>query len=268
MIFAPNLLAGRVAIVTGGGTGIGRGIALELARAGADVALVGRRTAPLEETAAEIAALGRRALSAPADVRDWEQVQAMTARVVAELGRLDILVNNAGGQFGAPFASLSAKGWRAVIDTNLNGVFNCTRAAADYLIPQQSGKVINVIAGFSRRAAPNVAHSGAARAGVENLTRSLALEWALYNIQVNCISPVAMTEAMAANMGERSEGFIRSIPAGRCASLEEVGWLVVYLASRAGDFMTGEHLVLDGGYWLSTAVGGGERPSPPAPRPS
>jgi citronellol/citronellal dehydrogenase len=267
MIFAPNLLAGRVAIVTGGGTGIGRGIALELARAGADVALVGRRIGPLEETAAEIAALGRRALAAPADVRDWEQVQAMTARVATELGRLDILVNNAGGQFGAPFESLSAKGWRAVIDTNLNGVFNCTRAAADYLIPQQSGKVVNVIAGFSRRAAPNVAHSGAARAGVENLTRSLALEWAKYNIQVNCISPVAMTEAMATNMGERAEGFVRSIPAGRCASLEEVGWLVVYLTSRAGDFMTGEHLVLDGGYWLATAVGG-DRPSPPTPLPS
>lgn len=258
MIFAPDLLRGRVALVTGGGTGIGRGIALELARAGADVALIGRRPAPLESVAGEIEGLGRRALALPADVRDWERVQAVVQETVSRLGRLDILVNNAGGQFGAPFEQMTPNGWKAVLDTNLNGVFHCTRAAADYLIPQRQGKVINIIAGFSRRAAPNVSHSGAARAGVESLTRSLALEWARYNIQVNCISPVVMTEAFARNMGatdRAAEDFLKSIPAGRCATEQEVGWLTVYLASPAGDFMTGEHLALDGGYWLATAVG-------------
>jgi NAD(P)-dependent dehydrogenase (short-subunit alcohol dehydrogenase family) len=158
---------------------------------------------------------------------------------------------------------------QAVIDVNLNGVFNCTRAAADYLISQRHGKVINIIAGFSRRAAPNVAHAGAARAGVENLTRSLALEWAPHNIQVNCISPVVMTDAFVANLRTvpgAIERFVASIPVGRCATVEEVGWLVVFLASRAGDLMTGEHLVLDGGYWLATAVGGEPRSSLPLPR--
>lgn len=258
MVFAPYLLQDRVAIVTGGGTGIGRGVALELARAGADVAVAGRRREPLEAVAAEVTALGRRGLAVPADVREWEQVQAMVAETVSTLGGLDILVNNAGGQFGAPFEKLSPRGWKSVIDLNLNGVFNCTRAAAEVLVPQRHGKVINIIAGFSRRAAPHVAHSGAARAGVENLTRSLALEWAPYNIQVNCISPVVMTEAFAANTkagGRDPQDFVDAIPAGRTATLEEVGWLVVYLASRAADFMTGEHLVMDGGYWLSTPVG-------------
>jgi NAD(P)-dependent dehydrogenase (short-subunit alcohol dehydrogenase family) len=271
-IFAPDLLAGQAAIVTGGGTGIGRGIALELARSGAAVALVGRRPEPLQAVAEEIKELGREAVALPADVRNWEQVQAMTTAAVQALGRLDVLVNNAGGQFGQPFKEMSPNGWRAVVDLNLNGVFNCTRAASDYLIPQGSGKVINIVTGFIRRGAPNLAHQGAARAGVENLTRSLALEWAPYNIQVNCISPVVMTEAMARNYGGSSDAadrFVRSIPAGRTGTAEEVGWLVVYLASRAGDYMTGEHLVLDGGYWLSVginAAGYGLQAQPSGPR--
>ncbi|HLZ69610.1 MAG TPA: SDR family oxidoreductase [Dehalococcoidia bacterium] len=262
MIFAPDLLAGRVALVTGGGTGIGRGIALELARAGASVALLGRRPEPLTGVAGEIRALGRCALAVPADVRDWEAVQAAVQCTVAELGGLDILVNNAGGQFGAPFETLSPKGWKAVIDVNLNGVFHCIRAAGEVFIPQRRGKVINIIAAFSRRAAPNLAHSGAARAGVENLTRSLALEWAPYNIQLNCISPVVLTEAYLKNAGGTPgaiERFVASVPAGRGGSEQEVGWLAVFLASSAGDYMTGEHLALDGGYWLATAVGGAAR---------
>lgn len=264
MIFAPGLLAGQVALVTGGGSGVGRGIALELARAGACVALAGRRPQPLENVAAEVAALGGTAIAVPTDVRDWDAVQSLVAETVRSLGGLHILVNNAGGQFGAPFHTLSPGGWKSVIDLNLNGVFHCTRAAADVLIPQRRGKVLNIIAAFTRRAAPNVSHSGAARAGVENLTRSLALEWAPYNIQVNCISPVVMTEAFAANMQATPgalERFERSIPAGRCATTEEVGWLAVYLASRAGDLITGEHLVMDGGYWLSTAVGASQPPT-------
>ncbi len=262
MIFAPDLLAGQVAIVTGGGTGIGRGIALELARAGACVALAGRRSEPLESVAEEIGALGGRALAVPTDVRDWQQAQALVQRTVETLGGLHILVNNAGGQFGAPFHTLSPRGWQAVVDLNLNGVFNCTRAAADVFLPQRRGKVISIIAAFSRRAAPNLAHSGAARAGVESLTRSLALEWGPHNVQVNCVSPVVLTEAFVRNTqasGGTVGRFEQAIPAGRAASLEEVGWLAVYLASRAADMITGEHIVMDGGYWLSTPVG-----APPA----
>lgn len=258
MVFVPDLLAGRVAVVTGGGTGIGRAIALELARAGANVAVAGRRSEPLDEACKEIEALGRRALAISTDVRDEERVKAMVECTVAQLGSVDILVNNAGGQFAAPFEEMSAKGWKAVLDVNLNGVFNCIHAVAPHMIQQRRGKIINILAGFTRRAAPRLAHSGAARAGVENLSRSLALEWAPHNIQINCISPVVMTEAMAANMSPEQggrEAFERGIPAGRGGLLEEVGWLAVYLSSHASDFMTGEHLVLDGGYWLSTAVG-------------
>ena len=267
MIFAPDLLAGQVAIVTGGGTGIGRGIALELARSGADVVVAGRRTEPLEQVAKEIRGLGRQAIAAPTDVRDWEQALALVALAVERLGGLQILVNNAGGQFGAPFHKLSPRAWKSVIDLNLNGVFHCTRAAADVLMAQKRGKVINIIAGFSRRAAPNVSHSGAARAGVENLTRSLALEWAPYNIQVNCVSPIVLTEQFVANTGGEGaalQQFIDSIPVRRGATLEEVGWLSVYLASRASDYLTGEHIAFDGGYWLSTAVGA--RPVPGSER--
>ncbi len=261
MVFAPGLLAGHVAVVTGGGTGIGRGIALELARAGAGVVVAGRRVEPLEAVAAEVRGMGRECLAVPTDVRDWDQVQALVAATTGRFGRLDILVNNAGGQFGAPFEKLSPNGWKAVVDVNLHGVFHCTRAAAEVMIHQRHGKIINIIAGFTRRAAPNLAHSGAARAGVESLTRSLALEWAQHNIQVNCISPVVITEAMAGNMGSQAaiDSFVQSIPAGRGATLEEVGWLVVYMASKAGDYITGEHVVLDGGYWLATPVGA--RPS-------
>lgn len=262
-VFAPNLLEGRVAIVTGGGTGIGRGIALELARTGADVALAGRQREPLEAVAAEIRALGRRAVVLPTDVRNWDQAQALVRDTVSTLGRLDILVNNAGGQFSARFEELTPKGWKAVIDTNLNGVFHCIRAAAEYFIPQRRGKVINIIAGFTRRAAPYISHSGVARAGVENLTRSLALEWARHNIQVNCISPIVMTEALVRNQGEAATArMVAAIPAGRCANAEEVGWLVVFLASHAGDIITGEHIVIDGGYWLAAAIGGPFRPAP------
>jgi citronellol/citronellal dehydrogenase len=254
VIFAPGLLSGQVALVTGGGTGIGRGIALELGRAGADVVVAARRPEPLEAAVEDLRALGCKASAVQADVRDWDQAQAMVTTAVERHGRLDILVNNAGGQFSSPFEQMSAKGWRAVVETNLNGVFNCSRAAGDVMIRQQRGKIVSIIAGFTRRAAPRLAHSGAARAGVENLTRSLALEWARYNIQVNCISPVVVTDAMAANMGDRVDTFIQNIPARRSGRAEEVGWLVVFLASPAGDYITGEHIVIDGGYWLGTAV--------------
>ena len=256
VIFAPGLLKDQVAIVTGGGTGIGRGIALEIARAGGTVVLAGRRQEPLDAVAAEVAGLGGQGRAISTDVREMEQVERMVRTAEEAYGRIDLLVNNAGGQFGAPFEKITANGWRSVIDVNLNGVFNCIQACAPAMIRQQKGKVVTVIAGFTRRAAPYVAHSGAARAAVENLTRSLAVEWAHHNIQLNCISPVALTEAFARNSGrpEAVEELRTAIPSGRFASLEEVGWLVVYLASRAGNSITGEHILMDGAYWLATGL--------------
>ena len=256
MLFAPGLLSGQVAIVTGGGTGIGRGIALELGRCGASVVVAGRRPEPLEAVSCELRDMGGEAMGVSTDVRDYAAVTALAAAAMERFGRIDILVNNAGGQFGAAVADMSPNGWKSVIDVNLNGVFNCTRAVGDKMIPAGRGKVVNIIAGFTRRAAPRVSHSGAARAGVENLTRSLAIEWAPHNIQVNCISPVVLTDAMAQNMGERAAAFVEQVPARRYAAVEEVGWLVVFLCSRAGDYITGEHIALDGGYWLNVGLEG------------
>ncbi|HSE46403.1 MAG TPA: SDR family oxidoreductase [Gemmatimonadales bacterium] len=258
MLFAPGLLSGRVAVVTGGGTGIGRGIALELARVGATVVVAGRRPEPLGDVAREIERHGVPSLARSTDVRDWDQVQALVSETVERFGTLDILVNNAGGQFPSGFEELSPKGWKAVLEVNLNGVFHCTRAAAETMIQQRRGKVINIVTGFTRRAAPGLSHSGAARAAVENLTRSLALEWAPHNIQLNCISPVARTEAFARTAQQGPDGedtFLAWVPAGRYASVEEVGWLAVFLASPGGDYITGEHIMLDGGYWLSVGIG-------------
>ncbi len=256
MIFAEGLLKDQVAIITGGGTGIGRGIAHEIARVGGTVVLAGRRQEPLDTVAAEVAELGGTTKTVSTDVRDMDQVERMVRTAEEAYGRVDLLVNNAGGQFGAPFEKITANGWRSVIDVNLNGVFNCIQACGPAMIRQHKGKVITVIAGFTRRAAPYVAHSGAARAAVENLTRSLAVEWACHNIQLNCISPVAWTEAMERNSGrpEALEELRAAIPSGKFASLEEVGWLVVYLASRAGDSITGEHILMDGAYWLATGL--------------
>ncbi len=258
MVFAPGILGDRVAIVTGGGTGIGRGIAHELARAGASVTIAGRRKDPLDTVAAELTEIGAEALARPTDIRDWDQVQGLVAETVDRFGAVDILVNNAGGQFPSAFEELSPKGWNAVVDLNLNGVFNCCRAAGEPMLRQGRGKIINIITGYARRAAPRLAHSGAARAGVENLTRSLALEWAPHNIQVNCISPVVRTEALARNSPPDADGedaLLAAIPAGRYASEHEVGWLATFLASPAGDFITGEHICMDGGYWLSVGIG-------------
>jgi NAD(P)-dependent dehydrogenase (short-subunit alcohol dehydrogenase family) len=218
--------------------------------------LAGRRPEPLEAVAGEIRCAEGTAHPRP-DVRDWQQVQSLVAEAVERFGAVDILVNNAGGQFGAPTAELSPNGWKAVLDVNLNGVFQCIRAASEPMIRQQRGKVVNILAGFTRRAAPGLVHSGAARAGVENLTRSLAIEWAPHNIQLNCISPVVRTEALARNSPLTADGrdsLLEAIPAGRYASEQEVGWLVTYLCSHAGDYITGEHIMLDGGYWLSTGI--------------
>lgn len=257
MIFAPDVLAGKVAIVTGGGTGIGLGIARELARAGADLVLAARRREPLAAAAAEIRAMGRRCLAVPTDVRDWDQVQHMVQATLDGFGHVDILVNNAGGQFAAPVEKMTLKGWKTVIDLDLNSVFACIKAVSEPMIKQRRGKIINVIAAFTRRGAPGVSHSGAARAGVENLTRSLAVEWAKYNIQVNCLSPIVMTEGLKANLLQAPgtyERLLEAIPMRRFGSLEEVGWCAVFLASKASDFVTGENLAMDGANWLSSGV--------------
>jgi NAD(P)-dependent dehydrogenase (short-subunit alcohol dehydrogenase family) len=251
--FLPGILKGRVAVVTGGGTGIGRAIALELAGLGADVVLASRDPQHLEPTAADIRALGRRALAIQADVRLPPQIEAMADQARAEFGKIDIHINNAGGQYPAPAADLSVEGWRSVIDLNLSGTFYCSQVMARQMMRSNGGVIVNVVANFGLRAAPGLAHSAAARAGVINLTRTLALEWAKHNIRVNAVAPgVVMTEAALAEMLIRPdaiESIERAIPLKRLGTPEDIAHVVTFLVSDAAAYITGETIAADGGNW-------------------
>ena len=245
-----RLLAGRVAVVTGASRGLGRAIALALAEAGADVAVTGRAAAELEETARQAVQHDVRALPFVADVSAYPEVERLMAHVVSALGRLDIVVNNAGIARVAPLAEASLDDWRAIVEVNLSGVFYGCRAAAPYLIRQRSGKVINLASVLAAVALPGYTMYAATKGAVISLTRTLAVEWARHNIQVNAIAPgwfvTDMNEAAFADPRVH-ERLTRDVPARRTGRLEEIGPLAVYLASTGSDFMTGQTIFLDGG---------------------
>ncbi len=244
-------LMDKVAIVTGGGTGIGRGIALEFAKAGADVVVASRKLPNLEKAAEDIKALGRRSLAVVTDVRIPEQVDNMVKQTVEHFGRIDILVNNAGGSFSCPVEEMTPGGWDAIIGINLKGPFLCCRAAGKVMIKQRSGKIINIASGSGIHGSPGMAHYGAAKAGLINFTTSLALEWAKYNIRVNCIAPGPIeTEGIKALRQLTPEAIqerIKAIPLGRYGQPEDIAYATVFLASEASSFMTGETIVISGG---------------------
>ncbi|MGH8057894.1 MAG: glucose 1-dehydrogenase [Candidatus Entotheonellia bacterium] len=253
MIFLPGILKDRVAIVTGGGTGIGKAIALELAGLGADVVVASRDLQHLEPTAMEIRALGQRGLAVPTDIRIPAQVEALVEQTVAQLGKIDIHINNAGGQYSGPAEELSVEGWRSVVDLNLNGTFYCTQAVARQMMHTGGGVIISIVASFGLRGTPGLAHSSAARAGVINLTRTLALEWAKHNIRVNAIAPgVIMTEGALSEMlitPDAIEQIERAIPLKRLGTPDDIAQLVVFLVSDAATYITGETIAADGGNW-------------------
>lgn len=248
-IFAPNLLQGQTAIVTGGGTGIGRGIALEFARLGANVVICSRKLEHLTATAADIRACGGESLALQADIRDVDAVSRTVRTVLDRFGRVDVLVNNAGGQFASASARISTNGWNAVINTNLNGTWYMTReVATQWMIPHGGGKIINIVACLWR-GMPGLAHTGAARAGVVNLTKSLSIEWAPHNIRVNCIAPGnILTDGWEQAYGPgRAEDIRVQIPLQRFGAPEDIAYAAVFLASPAGDYITGATLAVDGG---------------------
>jgi NAD(P)-dependent dehydrogenase (short-subunit alcohol dehydrogenase family) len=250
VVFQPDMLAGKVALVTGGGTGIGAAICRELGRAGAKVVISSRKADRLEAAARGLSAeLPQPVHAVPADIRDREQVGALVQRVIQDHGQIDILVNNGGGQFLSPAEMIRDKGWDAVLQTNLTGTWNLTRAVADAWMLAHGGRIIHITM-LTSRGFPGMAHSVAARAGVEALSRTLAVEWATRGILVNCVQPGLILSSGMRNYpdGETIAHQLQSeIPLKRLGRSEEVAWLVALLAGPAGAYITGQTLTIDGG---------------------
>ena len=248
-IFRAGLLEGHVCLVSGAGSGLGRETALELARLGAAVIGSGRRTEPLEETAALADGLPGSFEHEAMDIRDEEAVDRLIDGVLERHERLDVLVNNAGGQFLSPAEAITPKGFRTVIDLNVQGTWLMTHAAATKaMIPQGGGKVISVTLS-PHNGMPGMVHSGAARAAVENMMRTLATEWARFGIKTCALAAGQFkTETLMTKYPQVVvDNLERSIPIGRAGRSEEMGWLVAYLASPAGDFFSGTTITIDGG---------------------
>ena len=250
MVLSSFSLTGRVASVTGAGRGIGKAIALGLADAGADVVVAARTASDIEATAGEIAAKGRKALAVPTDVRQSDQVDNLVDKAVAQFGTIDILVNNAGGYFVASTTELSEGGWDAIIRENLKSVFLCSKAAAKVMMGQKKGNIINVASVVGFRAYSSNAAYGAAKAGIINFTKTLAVDLAPYNIRVNAIAPGFIATPGSLQLLEVDKGLkamVDRIPLGRLGQPEEVAQGIVYLASDASSYVTGQTLLVDGG---------------------
>lgn len=255
-VFRDGALTGHVALVTGGGTGICRGIAAAYARLGADVAIVSRKQDVLEATAAEIAqATGRAVLPVAADVRDPDAIGRAVRATIERFGKLDTLVNGAAGNFLAPAAALSPNGFRTVIDIDLNGTFNASRAAFEALQQAGGGLVLNISATLHYHGTPLQIHASAAKAGVDAVTRNLAVEWGRFGIRVCGIAPgpIADTEGMRRLApGELGAKARAAIPAGRFGEIDEIAAAAVFLRSPAAAYISGHVLVVDGGHCVAT----------------
>lgn len=250
-LFRDGIFAGETAIVTGGGTGIGLVVARELGTLGCKIAICGRRPEPLEAARSSLEADGVEVLARSCDIRKPEEVAAFVDEVLARFGRVDVLVNNAGGQFPSAAEHVSPKGFEAVVRNNLLGTWTMIHTVAQKaMIPQKRGRIVNVIAQVVR-GFPGMVHTGAARAGVDNLTKTLAVEWAQHGIRVNAIAPgVIKTSGTAQYPPELLAMSEKHIPLKRLGGEEEVSHLVVYLASRAADYVTGQTFIIDGGQSL------------------
>jgi citronellol/citronellal dehydrogenase len=247
-IFAPNLLSDQVCLVSGAGTGLGQATAIELAALGATVVGCGRRPEPLQETAKTVSEGGGAFEANPLDIRDEEAVGALFDGVLERHGRLDALVNNAGGQFMSPAEAISPKGFRTVIDLNVQGTWLMTHAAATKaFIPQGGGKVVSVTLS-PHHGMPGMVHSGAARAAVENMMRTLSVEWSRFDIKLCAVAAGQFdTEVLRTKYPkEVSENVHSTVPLGRLGTPEEMAWLIAFLVSPAGDFFSGAVLTIDG----------------------
>ena len=252
--FAPSLMLGQVALVTGSGSGMGRATALEMAFCGAKLVLFARREDPLQQTAEMIRAQGGEALVISGDIRDEASVTAAMRRIKENYGQLDVLVNNAGGQYVAAARDITNKGFEAVVRNNLVGSWQMTRAVADHFMFEHGGSIVFVTA-VSRTALTGFAHTAAARAGVTGLMKTLAAEWAQYGIRLNCVAPgTVKTEALGRYPipPQKWNEFNRS-DLNRMGAPEDVAGAIVFLASELGNFITGADWYVDGGETLHLA---------------
>ena len=254
--FSPTALRERVAIVTGGGTGIGQGIALEMSRVGANIVVAARNLERLERTAEEIQARGRRALAIQCDVRDTDQIQGVVDKTLQEFGKIDILVNNAAGRFDIPSENLSKNGWYVVVNIVLNGTWYCSQEVGRVMIKQGGGNIINIISNSPWLGSVYAAHSAAAKSGVWSMTKTLAAEWGKYNIRVNGIAPLAPVgdvinrSSLPEDVLQNPSGETRGLPLGRAGDTREIAWAALFLASDASSYVTGHTLDVTGASWL------------------
>ena len=256
MAASPFSLENKIAIVTGGGVGIGRSVAIEFARAGADVVVASRKLENLEPVTAEIVKLGRRSFAMAVDVRQEDAVKELVERTVRDLGRLDIMVNNAGASFRANPEDITANGWNTVVGINLNGVFFGCKWAGRQMMAQGGGVIINVSSIAGTNGSAMMPHYGAAKAAVVNFTRSLGMAWGRKNVRVNCIAPGPIeTEGYMGVLTKQDPAVAKKaydtvasrVGMGRWGKVEEIAYPCIFLASDASSFMTGETIIVDGG---------------------
>jgi citronellol/citronellal dehydrogenase len=242
-MFSPGTFQDKIVFVTGGGSGIGYTIAQKFLELGATVYIASRKQERIDKAVEELKAFGN-VIGTTMDIRDETQIEAVAQQIKAGNGRLDILINNAGGQFPTAAEMMSPNGFRAVINNNLNGTFLVTQIMAKtFFIPQKEGNITNIYRGF-----PGMAHTGAARAGVDNLTKSLAVEWSRFNIRVNAIAPgIIQSSGLDQYPAAFLQGINKKIPMKRTGTVDEVAWPTLFLASPLSSYVTGETLYVDGG---------------------
>jgi NAD(P)-dependent dehydrogenase (short-subunit alcohol dehydrogenase family) len=260
-MFIPTLFEGQVAIVTGGGTGIGLAIAKRLGELGARIVIGSRNSQNLEKGSAELRHAGLDPLAVQVDVRNPEQVDEMVQRTLRHYGRIDILINNAAGNFISRAEALSPNGWNAVIGIVLNGSYYCSRAVGQHMIARGGGgAIVSVLANYVWTGSPGTVHSAAAKAGVMSMTQTLAVEWAPHRIRVNAVAPGPVESPGAAkqlwNTPEAVQRITDMVPLKRWGTPEEVGDAVAFLAAPGSGYITGETLTVDGGAWLGRGTFG------------